>query len=188
MRATPRVLTRTVVHVALAAALCVAAAIHPRATVHAQALPEPSVGAVLSGAQGDADDQRWHISRCLLGLSYGSPLKAYVAGAVGVRRAFDARTVCSYGAAHLGLGGARASLGTAVTLGRYGSALGVSGGVLRTFGNPGGDADPRRSYVGGSVHVWPLLALHSEFGAYTRVARSGEAAQRILIWSVGFGY
>jgi hypothetical protein len=89
---------------------------------------------------------------------------------------------------HLGLGGVRGSLGTAVTFGRYGSALGVSGGLLRTFGNPGGNADPRRSYVGGSVHLWPLLALHTEIGAYSRVSRDGESAQRILLWSVGFGY
>ncbi len=158
------------------------------AALRAQQQPEPAVRAVLSGVQDEANDKRWHLSRCLLGLSYGSPLKVYVAGAAGLRRAFDSRTVCSYGAVHLGLGGARASLGTAVTLGRYGSALGVSGGLLRTFGNPGGDADPSRSYVGGSVHVWPIIALHSEFGAYTRVARAGEASQRILVWSVGFGY
>jgi hypothetical protein len=152
------------------------------------AQPSPSPRGILSGAVDDADDTRWRPARCLLGLSYGSPLRLYVAAAAGLRRAYEARTVCAYGAAHVGLGGARGSLGTAVTIGRYGSALGVSGGLLRTFGNPGGDADPRRSYVGGSVHVWPALAVHTEFGAYTRMSRAGEAAQRILVWSVGFGY
>jgi hypothetical protein len=175
-------------HALFGAALLAMSALLPGAVMQAQVQPEPSVRAVLSGAQDEANDKRWHVSRCLLGVSYGSPLKVYVAGAVGLRRAFEDRTVCSYGAVHLGLGGARASLGTAVTLGRFGSALGVSGGVLRTFGNPGGDADPSRNYVGGSVHVWPIIALHTEIGAYTRVARAGEAAQRILVWSVGFGY
>ncbi len=140
------------------------------------------------GSYDDADDQRWHVSRCLLGLSYGSPLKLSVAVAGGLRRAFESRTVCSYGAVHLGLGGTRASLGTAVTFGRYGSAVGVSGGALRTFGNPAGSALPQRTYVGGSVHVWPLLAVHTEVGAYSLVTRSGEAGQRIVVWSVGFGY
>jgi len=175
-------------HAVFGAVLLAMCALIPSEALRAQAQPEPTVRAVLSGAPDDANDQRWHRSRCLLGVSYGSPLKVYVAGAAGLRRAFDDRTVCSYGAVHLGLGGARASLGTAVTIGRFGSALGASGGVLRTFGNPGGDADPRRNYVGGSVHVWPIVALHTELGAYTRVARTGEAAQRILVWSVGFGY
>ena len=157
------------------------------AVLSAQVRPEPTVPITLL-SNDEADDTRWRVQRCLLGLSYGSPLKLYVAAAGGLRRAFEDRSVCAYGAVHLGLGGARGSLGSAVTFGSYGSAIGVSGGVLRTFGNPGGDADPRRTYVGGSVHVWPLLALHSEFGAYTRVSREGEAAQRIFVWSVGFGY
>ena len=156
-------------------------------TLHAQVRPEPTVP-VTRMVGDEADDTRWRVQRCLLGLSYGSPLRLYVAAAGGLRRAFEDRSVCAYGAVHLGLGGARGSLGSAVTFGSYGSAVGVSGGVLRTFGNPGGSADPRRSYVGGSVHLWPLLALHTEFGAYTRVSREGEAAQRILLWSVGFGY
>ncbi len=151
-------------------------------------VPPPTPVAPSANQPDEADDKRWRAQRCLLGVSYGSPLKLYVAAAAGMRRAFDSRSVCSYGAVHLGLGGVRGSVGTAVTFGRYGSALGVSGGILRTFGNPGGDADPRRSYVGGSVHLWPLLALHTEIGAYSRVARTGEAAQRILLWSVGFGY
>lgn len=157
------------------------------AVLVAQVRPEPAVPITIM-TDDEADDTRWRVQRCLLGLSYGSPLKLYVAAAGGLRRAFESRSVCAYGAVHVGLGGARGSLGSAVTFGRYGSAIGVSGGVLRTFGNPGGDADPRRTYVGGSVHVWPLLALHSEFGAYTRVSRVGEAARRILVWSVGFGY
>lgn len=160
----------------------------PVSVLHAQIQPPPTVPHVSRDADDDADDKRWRVQRCLLGLSYGSPLKLYVAAAGGFRRAFDSRSVCSYGAVHLGLGGVRGSLGTAVTLGRYGSALGVSGGVLRTFGNPGGDADPHRSYIGGSVHVWPVLALHTEIGAYARQSRDGEPSQRIVVWSVGIGY
>lgn len=135
-----------------------------------------------------ADDNRWRLDRCLLGLSYGSPLKLSVAAAGGLRRAFAARSVCAYGAAHLGLGGTRASIGSAVTLGRLGSAIGVSGGVLRTFGSPAGDAQRWRNYVGGSVHMWPLLGVHTELGAYSLLTRTGEAGQRLVTWSVGFGY
>ncbi len=136
----------------------------------------------------EADDTRWRVDRCLLGLGYHSVTKVTVAAAGGLRRAFEPRSVCLYGAAHLGLGGTRASIGSAVTLGSFGSALGLSGGVLRTFGNPAGDAEPWRTYVGGSVHVWPLLGIHTEIGAYSLVTRSGEAAQRLVTWAVGFGY
>lgn len=136
----------------------------------------------------EADDNRWRLDRCLLGVSYGSPLKLSVAAAGGLRRAFASRSVCAYGATHLGLGGTRASIGSAVTIGRFASALGVSGGVLRTFGSPGGDAQRWRNYVGGSVHVWPLLGIHTEFGAYSLVVRGAEAGQRLVTWSVGVGY
>jgi hypothetical protein len=155
----------------------------------AQAVAAPRMVPAERAAQPDlADDNRWRLDRCLLGLGYGSPLKLSVAAAGGARRAFASRSVCAYGAAHLGLGGTRASVGSAVTIGRLGSAVGVSGGALRTFGSPGGDAARWRNYVGGSVHVWPLLGVHTELGAYSLVTRSGEAGQRLVTWSVGFGY
>lgn len=185
----PRLLYLTASHRLIAGLLFAAAIAATSAPPLASQVPPPTaVPSAPASDQDDANDKRWRAQRCLLGLSYGSPLKLHVAAAAGLRRAFDSRSVCSYGAVHLGLGGARASLGTAATFGRYGSGLGVSGGILRTFGNPGGDADPRRSYLGGSVHLWPLLALHTELGAYSRIARDGESAQRILVWSVGFGY
>lgn len=172
-----------------AAALCVAMCL-PVAAVLAQgaAAGPRDTPAERPGAPDLADDNRWRVDRCLLGVSYGSPLKLSVAAAGGLRRAFASRSVCAYGATHLGLGGTRASVGTAVTLGRFASALGVSGGVLRTFGSPGGDAQRWRNYVGGSVHVWPLLGVHTELGAYSLVTRTGEAGQRLITWSVGFGY
>lgn len=170
------------------AALCVAVCA-PMTSASAQAGAGPRIVPTEQSAEPDlADDNRWRVDRCLLGLSYGSPLKLSVAAAGGLRRAFASRSVCAYGAAHLGLGGTRASLGSAVTLGRFGSALGVSGGVLRTFGSPGGDAQRWRNYVGGSVHVWPLLGVHTEVGAYSLVTRTGESGQRLITWSVGFGY
>jgi hypothetical protein len=155
-----------------------------------QAQPVVPAGTVNAASQGsdDADDQRWRLTRCLLGLSYGSPLKLSVAAAGGLRRAFTHRSVCSYGAVHLGLGGTRASLGTAVTFGRFGSALGVSGGVLRTFGAPAGDALRFRTYTGASVHLWPILGVHTEIGRYRLLTRDGEASQQLTTWSVGFGY
>lgn len=161
----------------------------PNARIGAQPVAPPPTVLVGSASQPDfEDDTGWGMSRCLLGLSYGSPLKLSVAAAAGLRRAFEDRSVCTYGAVHLGLGGMKASLGTAVTLGRFGSAVGVSGGVLRTFGAPGGDAQRFRTYVGGSVHVWPVLGFHTDIGTYQLLTRNGEAAQRITTWSVGFGY
>lgn len=157
------------------------------ARVAAQPVP-PAPTVIVGSSNDDANDQRWRVGRCLMGLSYGSPLKLSVAVAGGLRRAFEHRSVCSYGAVHLGLGGTRASLGTAVTFGRFGSAVGLSGGVLRTFGAPSGDAQRFRTYVGGSVHLWPLLGFHSEIGRYQLITRDGEGGQQITTWSFGFGY
>ncbi len=148
----------------------------------------PHHASAQSRATDPADDTRWQVDRCLLGLGYGSPMKLTVAAAGGLRRAFEDRSVCAFGGAHLGLGGTRGTVGTAVTLGRFGSAVGVSGGLLRTFGNPAGDAVPWRNYVGGSVHLWPVLGLHTEVGAYSLVTRRGERGQRLVTWSVGFGF
>jgi len=66
----------------------------------------------------------------------------------------------------------------------------ITGGVLRTFNDPMG-ALARRTYVGGSVHLWPLLALGGELGYYTRVGTdpAGTTRRRGLItWSTGFGF
>lgn len=148
--------------------------------------PQPTV--IVGSSNDDANDLRWRVGRCLMGISYGSPLKLSLAVAGGLRRAFEHRSVCSYGAVHLGLGGTRGSLGTAVTFGSFGSAVGASGGVLRTFGAPGGDAQRFRTYVGGSVHLWPVLGFHTEIGRYQLLTRAGEDAQSITTWSIGFGY
>ena len=165
-------------------------ALGPRA-LRAQPTMAPRTPSALEtgiAAEDPADDQRWRLDRCLLGVSYHAATKLTIAAAGGVRRAFERRSVCAYGAAHLGIGGARASVGTAVTIGRFASAVGVSGGLLRTFGGPGADAVPGRTYVGGSVHLWPLLGIHTEVGAYSLVTRAGEAGHRLVTWGVGFGY
>lgn len=173
--------------VALSAAPCTHVA--AQAAAGAPVLP-PVVRADTreAGRDDPANDDRWRADRCLFGLGYHSLTKVTAAITGGLRRSFAPRSVCTYGAAHLGLGGTRASVGSAVTLGHLGSAIGVSGGVLRTFGRPGGDAAPWRTYVGGSVHVWPLLGVHTEIGAYSLVTRAGEAGQRLVTWGVGFGY
>lgn len=172
-----------------------AALLAPRLT-EAQPLAETARFATSPGARrppDPADDTRWRLDRCLMGLGYHSLTRLSAGVAGGLRRAFEPRSVCLYGAAHVGLGGAQAALGSAVTLGRLGSAVGVSGGLLRAFGRPGGDATPWRSYAGGSVHVWPLLGIHSELGAYQRLGQDAPAVdggtpRRLLVWSVGFGY
>jgi hypothetical protein len=157
-----------------------------------EAPAQPVLAALRTGVSAEAEDPandlRWQLDRCLLGLGYHSVMKVTAAAAGGARRAFERRSVCVYGAAHVGLGGTRASVGSAVTIGRFASAVGVSGGLLRTFGRPGGDAVPWRTWVGGSVHLWPLLGVHTEVGAWSLLTRPGESGQRLVTWGVGFGY
>ncbi len=66
----------------------------------------------------------------------------------------------------------------------------LTGGVLRTFGGAL-NATARRTYVGGSVHVWPLLAIGGEIGYYVRLGDASNASthqRRIVTWSAGFGF
>ena len=90
----------------------------------------------------------------------------------------------------MGFGGASFNVGLANSMGRFGSGVAITGGVLRTFNDPMG-ALAGRTYVGGSVHLWPLLALGGEVGYYTRVGTdpAGTTHRRgLLTWSTGFGF
>jgi hypothetical protein len=49
----------------------------------------------------------------------------------------------------------------------------------------------KRTYVGGSVHLWPILALGGEIGVYRRMGSDGPGTTRsrtLLAWSTGFGF
>jgi hypothetical protein len=133
----------------------------------------------------------WSMQRCMLGVSYGAPMKLAVAVAGGLvyEHPDGGADVCLFGAAKAGFGGARGSLGVARSVGPLGGGVALSGGVLRTFAAPL-NASANRTYIGTSLHIFPALALGGEIGWYTRVGDDPPAAPRrsMLTWSAGFGF
>ena len=133
----------------------------------------------------------WSYERCLLGLSYGAPLKLAIGigGGLLYQDQNGGADICTFAAAKLGLGGARGSVGIGRSLGALGGGAAVSGGVLRTFGAPT-NAMRMRTYVGGSLHLFPLLAIGGEIGWYTRIGTDPAAApsRSMITWSAGFGF
>ncbi|HYW31710.1 MAG TPA: hypothetical protein VE869_09405 [Gemmatimonas sp.] len=98
--------------------------------------------------------------------------------------------ICAFGAAKVGFGAARGTIGIGRSNGPLGSGVALSGGVMRTFGGAWG-ATPRRTYVGGGITVWPVLGLGAEIGYYVRLGDEAGAStrqRRILTWSAGFGF
>ncbi len=159
----------------------------------AQAAPEPV--AMQAGSARAAMDTvtrtapRWHFDQCMGGLTYGAPFKFALAYGMGYVRESETTDWCFLGAAKVGLGGASFNVGLANSLGHWGSGTAVTAGILRTFDNPLG-ALAKRTYVGGSVHLWPLLALGGEVGYYVPLGRDaqGERGKGMVTWSAGFGF
>lgn len=125
----------------------------------------------------------------MAGVTYGAPLKFALSYGGGLVRQSDGRDWCAMGVAKVGLGGAQAGLGMGSSIGALGGGASVTANVLRTFGNPL-HAQPRTTYIGASLHLWPALALGGEIGVYTRMGNtsSGNDAKRLVAWSVGFGF
>jgi hypothetical protein len=152
-------------------------------------------GPVLAQPSGNADDTRgpaprWQFEQCMGGLTYGAPLKWALSYGMGFVRESEQRDWCFLGAGKVGFGGASFSVGLANSMGKFGSGVAVTGGLLRTFNDPMG-AVAKRTYVGGSVHLWPILALGGELGYYRRVGADpvGLGTGRgLLVWSTGFGF
>ena len=156
--------------------------------VRAQMVPLP---AAASGATtSPASDMRWRVDQCMGGLTYGAPFKWALSYGGGMVYEGDRLDVCALAVAKVGLGGAGASVGLAKALGSFGAGTAVTGGIIRTFGEPL-NATARRTYVGGAVHLWPLLALGGEVGYYVRLGDEPGASvhgKRIITWSTGFGF
>lgn len=132
----------------------------------------------------------WHLDQCMAGLTYGAPLKWAAAYGMGLVREYDASDVCLLAAAKVGLGGAGLHLGMANAFGMFGGGTAVTVGMLRTFNRPL-DAVANRTYVGGSLHGWPVAAIGGEVGWYTRVGGDPPGVstpRRLLVWSAGFGF
>ena len=136
-------------------------------------------------------EDNWSMQRCLLGLTYGAPLKLAVGwgGGMVYESPDGGADICAFGAGKLGLGGARVSVGIARSVGAFGGGIGASAGVLRTFGAPY-NAMPNRNYIGASLHVFPLLAIGGEIGWYTRIGSDTPGAPRrsMVAWSAGIGF
>jgi hypothetical protein len=133
---------------------------------------------------------RWQFDQCMGGLTYGAPLKWALSYGMGFVRESEKRDWCFLGAAKVGFGGASFNVGLANSLGHWGSGVAITGGLLRTFNDPMG-AIAKRTYVGGTVHVWPLLALGGEIGYYTRIGKDPAGLTRgrgMVTWSTGFGF
>jgi len=133
---------------------------------------------------------RWQFDQCMGGLTYGAPLKWALSYGMGLVRESETRDWCFLGAAKVGFGGASFNVGLANSLGHWGSGVAMTGGLLRTFNDPMG-AIAKRTYVGGTVHVWPLLALGGEIGYYTRIGKDPAGLTRgrgMVTWSTGFGF
>lgn len=156
-----------------------------------------AVGAILAG-RGEAGAQApparakvaWRVDQCLGGLTYGAPYKWALAYGMGLVRESDTSDWCVLAATKVGLGAVSANVGLANSLGRFGSGASLTAGVLRTFGHPL-DAAARRTYVGGSVHLWPIVGLGGELGVYARVGTDPAgttARRRLVVWSLGFGF
>jgi hypothetical protein len=97
---------------------------------------------------------------------------------------------CVVAVGKVGFGAASASLGYGRSAGASGGGAMLTGGVLRTFGGSW-RATPQRVYVGASLHVWPMFALGGEIGYYVRLGDAtgaSTAQQRVVTWSVGFGF
>lgn len=157
----------------------------PSASAAAQRLPNPvfNDGPTPSG---------WHLDQCIGGLTYGGPHKLALAYGGGLVRESmtNGDDTCIMAVGKVGLGAASASFGVGRSIGPMGSGVAITGGVLRTFGGSL-NTTPRRTYVGGSVHVWPLLALGGEIGYYVRMGdTAGESThqRRVITWSAGFGF
>lgn len=132
----------------------------------------------------------WQFDQCMGGLTYGAPFKWALSYGMGYVRESTTSDWCILGAAKVGLGGAGLNVGVANSLGHFGSGASLTAGLIRTFDNPL-KASAKRTYVGGSLHVWPILGLGGEVGVYTRVGTDPvgmKSSRRIITWSTGFGF
>jgi hypothetical protein len=175
------------IHCALAACLCWtplgAAALHAQSAAPSALQPRTDRAA--------ADDDGWHVEQCMAGVTYGAPLKLALSYGMGLlHESNTGPDVCALAVAKVGLGGAQGSLGMGTSFAPWGSGVMVTGNVLRTFGSPL-KATPRRTYIGASLHLWPVLALGGELGYFVRMGdKAGESTggRRVIAWSAGFGF
>ncbi|MEY4857178.1 MAG: hypothetical protein RLZZ97_2008 [Gemmatimonadota bacterium] len=173
---------------AMAFAACTSASALVARVTQAQIAPTP-VGATALAAPS-TPDIRWRVGQCMGGVTYGAPFKWALSYGGGMVYEGDRVDLCALAVAKVGLGGAGASIGLATSSGSLGTGSAITGGLLRTFGDPL-NATARRTYVGAAVHLWPLLVLGGEIGYYVRLGSDAGASshgKKVVTWSAGFGF
>ena len=159
--------------------------------INAQRRPIGAMATRPDAPHAPADKKTWHPEQCIAGITYGAPLKWALSYGGGMLHEFDTGPdVCALAAAKIGIGGAQASLGAGTSLAPWGTGVMITGNVLRTFGAPL-KATPRRTYVGASLHLWPVLALGGEIGYYVRLGDAlgaSTSGKRLVAWSAGLGF
>lgn len=159
---------------------------------HALAQPvSPAAIAVRSDSVRAPSDDGWQLEQCMMGITYGAPLKLAVSYGGGfLHESNNGPDVCALAVAKLGIGGGQGSVGMGTSFAPWGTGVMLTGNVLRTFSAPL-EASPRRTYVGASLHIWPAFALGGEIGYFWRMGDApGEssAGKKIWSWSAGFGF
>ncbi|WP_309673077.1 hypothetical protein [Gemmatimonas sp.] len=156
----------------------------------AQAQVTPTPAGATAPATPSTPEMRWRFDQCMGGVTYGAPFKWALSYGGGMVYEGDRIDLCALAVAKVGLGGAGASIGLAKSYGSMGTGSAITGGIIRTFGDPL-NATARRTYVGGAVHFWPLLALGGEIGYYVRLGDEAGASahgKKVITWSAGFGF
>lgn len=156
----------------------------------AQAQVTPAPAGATAPATPSTPEMRWRFDQCMGGVTYGAPFKWALSYGGGMVYEGDRIDLCALAVAKVGLGGAGASIGLAKSYGSMGTGSAITGGIIRTFGDPL-NATARRTYVGGAVHFWPLLALGGEIGYYVRLGDEAGASshgKKVITWSAGFGF
>lgn len=156
----------------------------------AEAQVTPAPAGATAPATPSTPEMRWRFDQCMGGITYGAPLKWALSYGGGMVYEGDRIDLCALAVAKVGLGGAGASIGLAKSLGSMGTGSAITGGIIRTFGDPL-NATARRTYVGGAVHLWPLLAVGGEIGYYVRLGDAAGASsqgKKVITWSAGFGF
>lgn len=172
----------------VAAAMAFACTCASASAAQAQVAPTPA-GAT-APATPSTPEMRWRFDQCMGGVTYGAPFKWALSYGGGMVYEGDRIDLCALAVAKVGLGGAGASIGLAKSYGSMGTGSAITGGIIRTFGDPL-NATARRTYVGGAVHFWPLLALGGEIGYYVRLgddAGTSSHGKKVITWSAGFGF
>lgn len=188
----PREFARRIVRVAeISAALLVGAlaAVSASATLLSAQLPGKHTDGLDANGQIPAS---WHLDQCIAGVTYGGPHKLAAAWGGGLLRESNdgGDDTCLMAVGKVGLGAASASFGIGRSVGHLGGGVALTGGLLRTFSHSL-NTTPRRNYVGGSLHVWPLVAIGGEIGYYVRVGDASGASdfqRHVITWSAGFGF